>query len=76
MAKHFKRREFMVRGKGQKDRPIFISNEAAEWLEKYLDMRADTTKPLFIRYGGRKTVDRSGNFYRLTARSIQRLVAH
>ncbi len=73
---NLKRREFMVRGKGQKDRPIFISVEAAEWVQKYLDMRTDTTKPLFIRYGGRKTVDRSGNFYRLTARSIQRLVAH
>ncbi len=73
---NLKRREFMVRGKGQKDRPIFISTEAAEWLQQYLDKRTDTTKPLFIRYGGRKTVDRSGNFHRLTARSIQRLVAH
>jgi site-specific recombinase XerD len=70
------RREFMVRGKGQKDRPIFISPEAAEWVTKYLDSRKDTTKPLFIRYGGRKTVDTSGNFHRLTARSVQRLVAH
>lgn len=73
---NLKRREFMVRGKGQKDRPIFISPEAAEWIQKYLDARADTTKPLFIRYGGRKTVDRTGNYHRLTARSIQRLVAH
>jgi site-specific recombinase XerD len=73
---NLKRREFMVRGKGQKDRPIFISMEAAEWLQKYLDMRADTTRPLFIRYGGRKAVDRTGNFHRLTARSVQRLVAH
>lgn len=71
---NLKRREFMVRGKGQKDRPIFISAEAAEWLQKYLDMRADTVRPLFMRYGGRKTVDRSGNFHRLTARSVQRLV--
>jgi site-specific recombinase XerD len=72
---NLKRREFMVRGKGQKDRPIFISTEAAEWIQKYLDKRADTTKPLFIRYSGRKTVDLSGNFHRLTARSIQRMVA-
>ncbi len=72
---NLKRREFMVRGKGQKDRPIFISTEAASWIQQYLDKRTDTTKPLFIRYGGRKTVDRSGNFHRLTARSIQRLVA-
>ncbi len=70
-----KRREFMVRGKGQKDRPIFISQEAADWVTKYLDKRTDTTKPLFIRYSGRKTVDLSGNFHRLTARSVQRMVA-
>lgn len=69
------RREFMVRGKGQKDRPIFISSEAAEWIKKYLAMREDTTKPLFVRYSGRKSVDLSGNYHRLTARSVQRLVS-
>ena len=72
---NLKRREFMVRGKGQKDRPIFISPEAADWLQRYLDKRQDTTRPLFVRYSGRKTVDLSGNYHRLTARSIQRLVA-
>lgn len=72
---NLKRREFMVRGKGQKDRPIFISPEAAEWIQKYLDMRTDNTKPLFIRYSGSKQVDNSGNFTRLTARSIQRMVS-
>lgn len=73
---NLKRREFMVRGKGQKDRPIFISEEAAEWIQKYLDKRTDSVKSLFIRYGGHKEVDRTGNFYRLTPRSVQRLVAH
>lgn len=72
---NLKRREFMVRGKGQKDRPIFISPEAANWVEQYLQQRQDTAKPLFVRYSGVKQVDRSGNFSRLTARSIQRLVA-
>ena len=69
------RREFMVRGKGQKDRPIFISQEAAGWIKQYLDKRQDNTKPLFIRYSGSKKVDLSGNFTRLTARSVQRMVA-
>ncbi len=73
---NLKRREFMVRGKGQKDRPIFISPEAADWLQQYLDARKDNTKPLFIRFMGSKKVDLSGNFHRLTARSVQRLVAH
>jgi len=72
---NLKRREFMVRGKGQKDRPIFISSEAAAWLQRYLDKRQDTTRPLFVRYSGNKTIDRTGNFHRLTARSIQRLVS-
>ena len=72
---NLKRREFMVRGKGQKDRPIFISSEAAEWLAKYMDKRQDNTRPLFIRYNGTKAVDLSGNFHRLTARSVQRLVS-
>lgn len=69
------RREFMVRGKGQKDRPIFISRGASEWIEKYLAQRQDNSKPLFIRYSGIKEVDNTGNFSRLTARSVQRMVA-
>lgn len=73
---NLKRREFTVRGKGQKDRPVFISAEAAEWIQKYLDMRQDNTRPLFIRFAGNKKVDLSGNYHRLTARSVQRLVAH
>ncbi len=71
---NLKRREFMVRGKGQKDRPIFISPEAAAWLTRYIEKRQDNTRPLFIRYNGSKAVDLSGNFHRLTARSVQRLV--
>jgi site-specific recombinase XerD len=73
---NLKRREFMVRGKGEKDRPIFISPESADWLQRYMDARKDNTRPLFIRFAGNKKVDLSGNYHRLTARSIQRLVAH
>lgn len=72
---NLKRREFMVRGKGQKDRPIFISPSAAEWIIEYLDQREDNTRPLFIRYNGSKKVDLTGNFHRLTARSVQRMVS-
>jgi site-specific recombinase XerD len=73
---NLKRREFMVRGKGQKDRPIFISQAAADWLQLYMNKRQDTAKPLFMRYGGNKAVDNSGDYHRLTARSVQRIVAH
>ncbi len=65
---NLKRREFMVRGKGQKDRPIFISPEAAKWIEHYLQKREDNMPPLFVRYSGKVS-------NRLTARSVQRLVA-
>lgn len=72
---NLKRKEFMVRGKGQKDRPIFISEAAVWWLNQYISKRDDNSRPLFIRYSGTKKVNVSGNFYRLTARSVQRLVA-
>lgn len=73
---NLKRGEFMVRGKGQKDRPVFISPEASEWLTTYLDTRADSAVPLFIRYSGFKTGDSKGESFRLTARSVQRIVQH
>jgi site-specific recombinase XerD len=72
---NLKRREFMVRGKGQKDRPIFISSEAASWIQEYLDHRTDNSRALFVRYSGTKEIDQTGNFQRLTPRSIQRIVA-
>ena len=72
---NLKRREFMVRGKGQKDRPIFISATAADWIQRYLDKRTDNAKPLFTRYSGTKKLDYGGDFKRLTARSVQRLVS-
>lgn len=70
------RREFMVRGKGQKDRPVFISNAAAEHVENYLDARTDSLTPLFISYSRNAgTVDTTGDYRRLTPRSIQRMIA-
>lgn len=71
------RREFTVRGKGQKDRPVFISQSATEHVQAYLDFRKDSLAPLFLSYSrnaGSASV--SGDFRRLTARSIQRMVAH
>lgn len=71
---NLKRKEFMVRGKGQKDRPIFISDQAAHWINNYLNKRSDNMKPLFIRYSGAQEETQDGNFMRLTARSVQRIV--
>ncbi len=68
------RGEFSVRGKGQKDRPVFISPAAADWLDKYLKTRTDDFRPLFIHYSGSKDGTDGGSFTRLTPRSVQRLV--
>ena len=69
------RREFTVRGKGQKDRPVFISDEAANWLEAYLTTRQDNSPALFVRL--QKSSNRhSQNGLRLGQRSIQRLASN
>lgn len=71
------RREFMVRGKGQKDRPVFVSMSAAEHVKNYLDARSDSLPALFISYSRRLTKPSvSGDYRRLGARSIQRMVSH
>lgn len=72
---NLERGEFTVRGKGQKDRPVFISPEASEWLAAYLATRHDSSQPLFIRYTGSPPHDDRGEDMRLTARTIQRIVS-
>lgn len=71
-----KRREFTVRGKGKKDRPVFISEVCAHHVEEYLESRSDTLSPLFISYSrnaGPTTT--SGDYRRITPRSIQRMLS-
>lgn len=69
-----KRREFMVRGKGQKDRPVFIGEAAAARVEDYLAARLDNLPPLFLSYSRNNTASTSGDYRRLSARSIQRII--
>ncbi len=71
---NLERREFSVRGKGQKDRPVFMSPEAADWIETFLKSRKDNYKPLFIHYAGSKNELDEGMYTRLTARSVQRMI--
>ena len=69
------RREFMVRGKGSKDRPIFISKSAADRVQDYLDARTDSLPALFLNNSrNTQAVDTSGNYRRMTARSVERIV--
>ena len=71
-----KRREFMVRGKGQKDRPVYIGQVTADHLEEYLSARQDSLPALFISYRDKtpQHLDTSGDFRRLTPRSVQRII--
>ena len=70
-----KRREFSVRGKGNKDRPIFISKTASQHIDNYLKSRKDNLSPLFINYSKRCTTPSlDSNYRRLTARSVQRMI--
>lgn len=70
-----KRREFMVRGKGQKDRPVFIGEATAQRVQDYLQTRFDNLPPLFLSYSRNTTASMSGDYRRLSPRSIQRIIA-
>ncbi len=69
------RKEFGVKGKGNKLRVVFLSDTAAQWIERYLCSRQDNFKPLFIRHSGKVDAQKNGEKMRLTARSIQNIVS-
>jgi len=69
------RKEFGVKGKGNKLRVVFLSDTATQWIERYLQARKDHFKPLFIRHSGKVDAQKNGEKMRLTVRSIQRTVA-
>lgn len=66
----FSKGEISVRGKGEKVRPVFISERAQEAIAVYLEARTDMSDALFIShsYNTRKDSER------LTPRSVQRIV--
>ncbi len=72
---NLKTREFGVIGKGGRSRVVFITKQAAEWIDKYLKSRADHYKPLFMRdLRPKEEIGLLDEETRLTARSVQRLV--
>ena len=73
---NLKHREFTVRGKGQKDRAVFIDPATAELIGQYLAVRPDNLPPLFVSLSGNHTATTSGDFKRLTPRSVQRIISH
>ncbi len=68
--------EFTVIGKGRKARTVYLSPTARNWIKKYLSLRRDTFKPLFVRYSGKhmESDDFEGESLRLTVRSVQRMI--
>lgn len=68
------REEFTVRGKGDKTRVVFLSQQAKHYLKEYLNHRKDISPYLFVRHDrARKAGAESAS---ITPRSIERLVHH
>lgn len=67
-------REFGIIGKGNRNRVVFLSGRAAEWIDNYLKSRDDNYKPLFIRHKGKVDPSTSDEEVRLTPRSVQRMI--
>lgn len=67
--------EFGVIGKGGKARVVFLSKRAIEWLERYVAVRKDPYRALFIRYSGPKAEEGlTDEKSRLSVRSIERMI--
>jgi len=71
---NFETKEFGVKGKGNKVRVVFLSDTAVEWIKRYLTVRKDNFKPLFIRYSQDRSEEKQGEKMRLSPRSIQLIV--
>lgn len=69
---NLKREEFTVRGKGDKPRVVFMSNDARLWLERYLAKRHDVEPFLFV--GHDRAASGREEAVALTPRSVQRIV--
>lgn len=76
---NLKRREFSVRGKGDKIRLVFLSNRAIASLEAYIKGREDNSKALFIRHDHKDSIEKQMKSFSekamgLTARTVQRII--
>lgn len=70
--------EFSIRGKGDKVRVVFISDEARKAVKNYLDKRDDMDDALFVQVANKsgKNVLAKKESMRISARSIERIVKH
>ena len=65
---NLERGEMAVLGKGKKERVVFISDDAVEWLSKYLLARGDKLGPLFGQ------IMPNGERRQLSVRTVERIV--
>jgi len=66
--------EFTVRGKGDKPRVVFLSQQARYWMEQYIARRKDMEPFLFVSHD--RAQKGRDDVHGLTPRSIQRIVEH
>lgn len=70
--------EFPIRGKGEKIRVVFLSDQARGAIESYLEKRDDMDEAMFVQVAGKagkKALDKRESI-RLTPRSVERIVRH
>jgi site-specific recombinase XerD len=72
---NLERGEVTVRGKGKKERLVFLDDKSVAALHDYLDSRSDDDDAVFIRHRATAHDANLEKGLRLTPRSIQRLVA-
>lgn len=65
--------EMSIRGKGDKVRVVFFSDDAKHMVRKYLNQRSDMSEPLFISLSHNKD---EHDTHRLTSRSVERIVKY
>ncbi|MDO8590681.1 MAG: tyrosine-type recombinase/integrase [bacterium] len=65
--------EFSVRGKGEKVRVVFLSEDARRALKQYVDKRTDVDDALFVQVSRDQATKED---LRLTRRSVERIVKH
>lgn len=73
---NLEKQEFSVRGKGSSVRLIFLSNQAKQALETYLNKRTDVDQALFVAYSKGFQKKSGDDDLRITARTIQRIVKY
>jgi len=72
------RDEFAIRGKGDKVRVVFISDESRKALTDYLEKRDDMDEAMFVQVASKagKSVLKKQESIRLTSRSVERIVKY